>query len=66
MIKDADVHPYGRDAEGTVCGMGHGDFHVLFVHHSPSTFLCSPTWNLSEHHAFGILWELHHEGMIDH
>lgn len=28
--------------------------------------MCSPTWRLSEPSVLGILWRLHHVGVIDH
>ena len=33
--------------------------------HSPRTYTCSPTRQLSEHHPFGVEWRLHHPGIVD-
>ena len=50
--------PDGRDAEGNVCGKGHGASTLPNPHGSP-------TWKLSELHPLGVLRRLHYKGMID-
>ena len=34
------------------------------VHYPPSKWICSLTWKIFKPHTFGILWRLHHVGMI--
>ena len=64
MIKDIGEHIDG----GATCGKLGGKcvciIRVLSGYHSPSSKTCSPTQKLPGTCALGILWRLHHRGMI--
>ena len=38
---------------------------ALWMYHPPSTFMCSPTQELSEPYGLGFLWRFHYTGMTD-
>lgn len=66
MIKDTHEQPdegIQRVRSGRVGALGRSFCaRVVGGHHPSGTKMCSPTWELPELCACGILWRLHHVG----
>lgn len=66
VIKDTTQEkPNGRNAQGKEGRKYSEPPCLLWVHHPPSTLMCSPTWTLPESLRLGFLWMFHYLGRID-